>query len=243
MSTIDSEDLEGAGEVLSAHSLQRLAKLRLDVALLARLVRKRQAKAPEDVVTEIHLSEIASNLAWLETQITQWLDERPAQHTSSEAVASSEADANEAAADEPDEHYMSGITLDQLDKATRAAVLANTASRIAFRLDHDDATIVAKRSRGSLRTEDLAGLGPYEAYASLLVSGDAAPFGSIQTLPLQPTVRDPDTLKAQNRTRCGVEREVTETALAALLETRSTSGNPGPAGPLGGRKANPGDES
>lgn len=115
MSTIDSEDLEGAGEVLSAHSLQRLAKLRLDVALLARLVRKRQAKAPEDVVTEIHLSEIANNLAWLETQITQWLDERPAQHTSSEAAASGEADAAEPATDEPDEHYMSGITLDQLD--------------------------------------------------------------------------------------------------------------------------------
>ncbi|MGN6739453.1 XAC0095 family protein [Dyella sp.] len=115
MSTIDSEDQEGAGEVLSAHSLQRLAKLRLDVALLARLVRKRQAKAPEDIVTEIHLSEIASNLAWLETQITQWLDERPAQDTSSEAAASGEADATEPVRVEADERYMSGITLDQLD--------------------------------------------------------------------------------------------------------------------------------
>lgn len=115
MSTIDSEDMEGAGEVLSAHSLPRLAKLRLDVALLARLVRKRRAKTPEDVVTEIHLSEIASNLAWLEAQITQWLDERPAQHTPSEAAASGEADATEPAADEPDAHYMSGITLDQFD--------------------------------------------------------------------------------------------------------------------------------
>lgn len=115
MSTIDSEDHEGAGEVLSAHSLQRLAKLRLDVALLARLVRKRQAQAPENVVAEIHLSEIASNLAWLETQITQWLDERPAQDASNEAAASSEAGAAEPATDEPDEHYMSGITLDQLD--------------------------------------------------------------------------------------------------------------------------------
>ncbi len=115
MSTIDSEDQEGAGEVLSAHSLQRLATLRLDVALLARLVRKRQAKTPEDVVTEIHLSEIASNLAWLEIQITQWLDERPAQDTSSEDAASGEAEAAEAATGNADEHYMSGITLDQLD--------------------------------------------------------------------------------------------------------------------------------
>ncbi|MGN6236975.1 XAC0095 family protein [Dyella sp.] len=115
MSTIDSEDLEGAGEVLSAHSLQRLAKLRLDVALLARLVRKRQAKTPEDVVTEIHLSEIASNLAWLETHIAQVLDGHVAQQASSEADASGEADATEPATDEADEHYMSGITLDQLD--------------------------------------------------------------------------------------------------------------------------------
>lgn len=115
MSTIDSEDQKGAGEVLSAHSLQRLAKLRLDVALLARLVRKRQAKTPEDVVTEIHLSEIASNLAWLETHIAQVLDERLAQPTSSEAGASGEADATDPATDEADERYMSGITLDQLD--------------------------------------------------------------------------------------------------------------------------------
>lgn len=115
MSTINSEDQEGAGEVLSAHSLQRLAKLRLDVALLARLARKRQAKAPEDVVTEIHLSEIASNLAWLETHIAQLLDERPSQHTSSEGAASGEVDATEPATGEPDERYMSGITLDQLD--------------------------------------------------------------------------------------------------------------------------------
>jgi hypothetical protein len=115
MSTIDSEDLEGAGEVLSAHSLQRLAKLRLDVALLARLVRKRQARTPEAVVTEIHLSEIASNLAWLEAHIAQVLDERLAQPTSSEAAASGEADATEPATNQPDEHYMSGITLDQLD--------------------------------------------------------------------------------------------------------------------------------
>ncbi len=115
MSTIDSEDQEGAGEVLSAHSLQRLAKLRLDVALLARLVRKRQAKTPEDVVTEIHLSEIASNLAWLETHIAQVLDGHVAQQASSEADASGEADATEPVRDDADERYMSGITLDQLD--------------------------------------------------------------------------------------------------------------------------------
>lgn len=115
MSTIDSEDLEGAGEVLSAHSLQRLAKLRLDVALLARLVRKRHTGTPEDVVTEIRLGEITNNLGWLETRITQWLDDQLAQPAPGESAASGDADATDSATDEADEHYMSGITLDQLD--------------------------------------------------------------------------------------------------------------------------------
>ena len=115
MSTIDSEDQEGAGEVLSTHSLQRLAKLRLDVALLARLVRKRHTGAPEDVVTEIRLGEITNNLAWLETRITQWLDDQLAQPAPGESAASGDADATDSATDEADEHYMSGITLDQID--------------------------------------------------------------------------------------------------------------------------------
>jgi hypothetical protein len=115
MSTIDSEDLEGAGEVLSTHSLQRLAKLRLDVALLARMMRKRQADTPEDGATEVRLGEIASNLAWLETRMGQLLDDRLAQHEPGEGAASGDADAAEPATDEADNRYMSGITLDQID--------------------------------------------------------------------------------------------------------------------------------
>ncbi len=115
MSTIDSEDLQGAGEVLSTHSLQRLAKLRLDVALLARLVRERQAGTPEDEATGIRLSQLADHLAWLETYMTQWLDDHPAQHGPGEGAASAEPDTAEPAADAPEAHYMSGITLDQID--------------------------------------------------------------------------------------------------------------------------------
>lgn len=133
--------------------------------------------------------------------------------------------------------------LDQLDKTVRAAVLANTASRVAFRLDHDDASVIAKRSGGRLRAADLSGLAAYEAYASLLANGEPTPYGSIQTLPLGPPRRDPAVVIAQSRDRYGVERSETEATLRALIETGGTPGQRGPAGPIGGRKRSPGDES
>lgn len=130
--------------------------------------------------------------------------------------------------------------LDQLDRGVRAAVLANAASRIAFRLDHDDATVIAKRSGGRLRSQDLSGLAAYEAYASLLANGEPTPYGSIQTLPLPPAQFDPRTAAAQSRDRYGIDRDETEAALRALIETG------GPAekrGPVGGRRRSPGGDS
>lgn len=133
--------------------------------------------------------------------------------------------------------------LGQLDKTVKAAVLANAASRVAFRLDHEDAGVIAKRSGKQLRPEDLSGLAAYEAYASLLVGGQATGFGSLRTRPLPAEVRDPAGLKQLNRERYGIDRTVTEDRLNALLETGTADGAQGPTGPIGGRRANPGGAS
>lgn len=133
--------------------------------------------------------------------------------------------------------------LDQLDRSVRSAVLANAASRVAFRLGFEDAKVMAKHSRGGLRPEDLTGLGAYEAYASLLVKGEATSYGSINTLALPPAERDPEVIKAQSRSRYGVDRKATEATLTALIDTGTTPGQDGPSGPIGGRRTNPGAES
>lgn len=130
--------------------------------------------------------------------------------------------------------------LEQLDRPVRSAVLANAGSRIAFRLDHDDAKVIAKRSGGRLRPEDVSGLGAYEAYASLMVDGESTPYGSITTNQLGSAKTDPKRIIEMSRDRFGVDRTVTENRLRALMET---GGQDRPDGPIGGRRTPRGGES
>ncbi len=125
--------------------------------------------------------------------------------------------------------------LEQLDRPVRSAVLANVGSRIAFRLDHDDATTFAHRSGGQLTADNLSGLSAYEAYASLMVDGEATPFGSLATLPLPDPTVDPAVIQAASRARFGVEAAATEQRLRDLLGgVKDPSGE---SGVLGGRRA------
>lgn len=126
--------------------------------------------------------------------------------------------------------------LGQLDAGTKAAVLANAGSRLAFRLDHDDAAALAKRARGRLSAEDLTGLEAYEAYASLSVEGDQPGYGSLVTLPLdQPSV-DVDAVLKNNRERFGVDRAAIDAHLNALLDGGSRTKKP-PGNGFGGRRS------
>ncbi|MCP1375301.1 XAC0095 family protein [Dyella lutea] len=124
MSTIDSEDLGATGEAWPMHSLQRLAKLRVDVALLAQLARTRGTDAPPDDLTAVRLSEMARSLTWLEARIGQVLDVHSSATEADERTAAQDADAvpddaayDDAASamDDAGPRYMSGITLDQID--------------------------------------------------------------------------------------------------------------------------------
>lgn len=127
MSTNDTKDLDAAGEVLSAMGLQRLARLHMDVALLAQLARTRQADVPLEDAAELRLGEMVRSLAWLEACMGQVLDERRATATREKDAAASGADAAEsvdAAApdatepetDEAAATYVSGVTLGQIDE-------------------------------------------------------------------------------------------------------------------------------
>lgn len=107
--------------------------------------------------------------------------------------------------------------LGQLDTNLRAAVLANVASRVAFRLDHDDATVIAKRSGGRLKAEDFWSLPAFEAYADLSAEGMSRGFASARTSPLERPIRGLGTIRRSNRERWGIPRSETETRLRQLL--------------------------
>jgi hypothetical protein len=108
--------------------------------------------------------------------------------------------------------------LGQLGSDLRAGVLANAGSRVAFRLDHEDASVIAKRAGGKLRAEDFAGLPPFQAYADLVAEGSAQGFASARTRPLGPAARSIERVRADNRRRFGVPRAETEAHLRALIE-------------------------
>lgn len=129
--------------------------------------------------------------------------------------------------------------LDQLDKATRSAVLANAGSRILFRLDHDDATLMARRSGGDLKPEHLAHLAAFEAYASIMTDGEPTPFGSLRTLPLPPASADRAALLLANRERYGFPYSEVE---RRLRRQAAGAGGRSPMGLLGSARAEEGTQ-
>lgn len=125
--------------------------------------------------------------------------------------------------------------LGQLGADLRAGVLANAGSRVAFRLDHEDASVIAKRSGGKLSPEDFASLPPFDAYADLVADGAARGFASARTRPLGPPIRSVDGVRSTNRRAWGVPRAETEAHLRALLEGPASNGSSGRPGESGGR--------
>lgn len=83
--------------------------------------------------------------------------------------------------------------LGQLGPSVRAAVLANAQSRVHFRLSAEDAKAIAQATP-ELETVDYTALPAYQAYASMLASGQATPPASIQTLPAGQPLRRPQDL-------------------------------------------------
>jgi hypothetical protein len=107
--------------------------------------------------------------------------------------------------------------LSQLSPTMRAAVLANTRSRVCFQLAVDDAHAIA-RTHPELTAEDFTSLGRYHVYASLFAGGQVTPFASGQTRPAPPTTDRAAVLRQLSRERYGQPLTDIEREFAELLE-------------------------
>lgn len=93
--------------------------------------------------------------------------------------------------------------LDQLPKGLRAAVFANTRSRVAFQLSQRDARELAAGTSGDLEPDDFQALPAYQAYAQILSNGSPSRWVSLTTQPLPPAIREPKDVRARSRIRYG----------------------------------------
>jgi Type IV secretion-system coupling protein DNA-binding domain len=107
--------------------------------------------------------------------------------------------------------------LPQLTPEMRAAVLANTRSRVCFQLAPDDASVLA-RSTPELTAEDFTSLGRHQVYASLFSGGRVTSYASGQTLPPPEPSSDPDELRRESRARYGQPLDEIEAGFASLLD-------------------------
>ena len=115
--------------------------------------------------------------------------------------------------------------LGQLTPEVRSAVLANAGSRVCFRLNHDDASVLARGSR-TPSPEDFAGLGQYETYASLLAGGERTPYASVRTRPPQAALRSAGEVRRRSAASFGEDGQAVETALRSLVSGHAQAAGP-----------------
>jgi Ni,Fe-hydrogenase maturation factor len=105
---------------------------------------------------------------------------------------------------------------DQLDPATRSALMANAQNKIAFRLSDEDARLMATPGSG-LAPEDFADLDAFHFYAQLVARGAVQPWCSGRSLPAGDPISDPDVIRATSRRHYGQARDDIEAELRALV--------------------------
>jgi hypothetical protein len=105
--------------------------------------------------------------------------------------------------------------LRQLGTDMRAAVLANAQSKLAFRLPHDDARLLAAGSW--LASEDFQELAAFEAYGQLVAHDTVQPWCSLRTLPPSEAISEAEAVRAASRERYGMNRDEIEHELTQLV--------------------------
>jgi hypothetical protein len=93
--------------------------------------------------------------------------------------------------------------LDQFDEETRAAILGNIGTLVAFSVGPNDAEPLASFLGGGLTPEDLTSLAKYRAYLRLSLMGKPTRPFSMQTLPFKPPAdcQDPKIIRRTSRHR------------------------------------------
>ena len=119
--------------------------------------------------------------------------------------------------------------LAQLPREIKSAILANTQSRIVFRLPHEDA-VQLEKGHPELTAADLETLGQFEVYASLFARGTTTPYASGRTRPLGPQLSDPSAVRALSRALYGRPLDEIEAGFAELYSSGSTTDDLGPTG-------------
>jgi Type IV secretion-system coupling protein DNA-binding domain len=112
--------------------------------------------------------------------------------------------------------------LGQLGAELRAGVLANARSRVCFALPQDDARVVASGS-AHLQVDDFMNLGAYQAYASLMSSGQSHGFASLTTSPPAPEISDPVVVRRTSAEKYGISRDLTESYLRTIMDLAASS--------------------
>lgn len=122
--------------------------------------------------------------------------------------------------------------LAQLTPTLRAAVLANTRSRLAYRPAKADAKELASVLGGETTPDDLMSLPAYHAAAVALVNGSqSAPF-VVQTPNLPEATADPTTIRTASLGRYGINPDELDARLVARWQGTTQEGS----GPIGTRK-------
>jgi hypothetical protein len=121
--------------------------------------------------------------------------------------------------------YGFGLTLahqhlDQLDTSMQAAVLANTNSRVLFRLPAKDAGVMAREYGDQIDETDFMNLGRYEVIASIATSTQMRP-GPVTgvTNPKPPAFGSAPAARAYNRAHNAILRSVVEADIVARHES------------------------
>lgn len=122
--------------------------------------------------------------------------------------------------------------LAQLSPSLRAAVLANTKSRVAFRPAKADAKDLAGVLGGNTTSENLMTLPAYHAAAQVLVSGATSLPFVVQTLDLPPATENPIAARYEITERYGIDPH----ELDAQLIQRWQGGRDTPDGAIGMKK-------
>lgn len=104
----------------------------------------------------------------------------------------------------------------QVPDSVRAALLGTVRTQLMFAIEHDDATLMARRF-APMSVDDLTNLGPYEVAMRPCVGGVTAAPVTGTTLPLDPAHRDADELAAASRQRYGRPRSEVEAELRERL--------------------------